>query len=157
MPDLLVTILASGLIWVMITGLLVLWVIDGRIKREQALHAFYAMLVAWVVSEMLKSLIPSLRPFRINGYPPLTLTVPFGNAFPSTHTAISFALAATIWFHSREWGGAYLVMAAVVGIARILGNVHYPVDVLAGAVIGLLVAAVVDKIHLFKLLSKRRT
>ena len=56
-----VTFMASFLIWIMLGGLLVLWLIDGRIKKEQALHAFLSALIAWVIAEMLKNLIPSVR------------------------------------------------------------------------------------------------
>ena len=52
-----VTFLASILIWLMFAGLVFMWVIDGRIKREQALHALFATLIAWTLTLMIKSLI----------------------------------------------------------------------------------------------------
>ena len=41
-----ITFAASFLIWLMFAGLLVLWIIDGKIKKEEALHALFASLIA---------------------------------------------------------------------------------------------------------------
>jgi len=53
MEVLLITFLASFLIWFMFFGLVVHWFIDGKIKKEQAFHAFLSALIAWAVSEMM--------------------------------------------------------------------------------------------------------
>ena len=99
-----VAFIASFLIWIMFGGLLVLWLIDGRIKKEQALHAFLAALIAWVVAEMLKNLIPSIRPFKINGYVPLTFTIPTDSSFPSSHAAATFAMETSVWLNNKKLG-----------------------------------------------------
>ncbi|KKR38067.1 MAG: bacitracin transport permease BCRC [Candidatus Woesebacteria bacterium GW2011_GWA1_40_45] len=138
----------------MFFGLLILWLIDGRIKKEQVLHALAASLIAWTLAEIVKRLIPTARPFMVNGGEPLTLTVMADGSFPSGHTSAAFALAVTIWLHDRKIGWAYIIAAIMVGIARVLANVHYPVDILAGAILGMLTAFGVEKVHLFSLLKK---
>jgi len=140
----------------MFLGIFVLWVVDGKIKKEQALHALLSSLVAWMVVEMLKSLTETARPFVVNGADPLTLTVPNGYAFPSAHTAIAFAIAITIWLHDRTVGYVFLALAVLVGVGRIIANVHYPVDVIGGAVIGIIVALLIENIHPERLLKKKR-
>lgn len=150
-----ITFLASILIWLMFTGLLVLWVVDGRIKREQALHAFVAVLLAWVVTQMIKSLYPTPRPFELNGGPIFTISTYYASgAFPSTHSAVAFALAVTIWLHDRKVGLLFLISAVAVGLGRIYSNVHFPIDILGGAAIGGLIALVVNKLHVYPLLKK---
>ena len=156
MDNYLVTFMASFLIWFMFLGIFVLWVVDGKIKKEQALHALLSSLVAWMVVEMLKSLTETARPFVVNGADPLTLTVPNGYAFPSAHTAIAFAIAITIWLHDRTVGYVFLALAVLVGVGRIIANVHYPVDVIGGAVIGIIVALLIENIHPERLLKKKR-
>jgi undecaprenyl-diphosphatase len=138
MMNLLITFLASFLIWIMFAGLLILWVIDGRIKREQVTHALLAALLAWLIAEAIKHYFPTLRPFLLNGDSVKTLTIPNDGAFPSSHAAAAFALAVTIWLHDRKMGWLYLISASVVGTARILANVHYPVDVFGGALLGII-------------------
>ena len=153
---LVITFLASFLIWFMFVGLIVLWFVDGRVKKEQALRAFTASLLAWVIAQMLKSLLPSVRPFIINGDLPLTLTLHFDNAFPSSHTAVAFGLAITLWLHNKKLGIVYLGLAILVAIGRVTANVHYILDVVIGSMIGILVAVVVDKLRLFKLLKLKK-
>jgi undecaprenyl-diphosphatase len=139
----------------MFAGLLVLWLIDGRIKKEVALHALAGALFAWALAQMIKSLFPSLRPFEINGLTPLTLTVPAGSAFPSSHAATSFGMAFAVWLHNKKIGTLFLIGAAAVGLGRVLSNVHFPLDVLGGSAVGVLAAYVIGKFHLFKFFSKK--
>lgn len=158
MNNLLVTFLASFLIWFMFAGLLVLWFVNGKIKKEQALHALASSLFAWLIAQVIKDLFPTLRPYEVNGVLPLTMTIPGDSAFPSGHTSAAFGLAVTIWLHDKRIGIIYVMAALVVGIARVLGNVHFPQDIVGGAVLGTVTALLVEKVHLYKLLAgaKRR-
>ncbi|OGM87118.1 hypothetical protein A2616_01415 [Candidatus Woesebacteria bacterium RIFOXYD1_FULL_33_11] len=149
-----VTFLASVLIWLMFFGLVVLWVVDGKITKETVLHAVFSCVVAWGVTELIKTFFPTLRPFQFNSALPLTLTVPGDGAFPSTHTAVGFALAVTIFKHDRKVGAVYLILAGLIGVARILAYVHYPVDIIAGAVIGTLISGLTSSKHFVRLLNR---
>ena len=60
-------------------------------------------------------------------------------SMPSGHALFFFALAAAIWRTNRRWGMVFGAGAFVMGIARIAGGIHWPSDVLAGAVLGSLV------------------
>jgi undecaprenyl-diphosphatase len=139
----------------MFLGLLVLWIVDGKIKREQALHALISSIIAWVVVEMLKSLTETTRPFVLDGSDPLTLTIPNGHAFPSAHTAVAFAIAVTIWLHDRAVGYVFILLALLVGVGRIMANVHSPIDIIGGAVVGVIVALTVENLHPERLISKK--
>lgn len=149
MINLAITFAASVLIWLMFLGLIVLWVIDGRIKKEIVVHAFIAALIAWVSSLMFKDIFNTTRPFVHDGLRSLVFWIPtFENgAFPSSHAASSFALAVTIWFHNKKIGILYIIASLFIGLARVLARVHYPVDILGGAVLGTLIAVLVEKIH----------
>jgi undecaprenyl-diphosphatase len=147
MINLIITFCASFLLWVMFFGLLIFWLTDGKIKKEQVIHALFAAAVAWIIAHLIKAIFPTLRPFQINGGP-AEVVIPLTNGgFPSGHTAAAFALAVTIWLHDKKAGAIFLIAAAVVGIARILANVHYPVDILGGAILGILAALAVEKLH----------
>ncbi|OGM26589.1 hypothetical protein A3D00_03705 [Candidatus Woesebacteria bacterium RIFCSPHIGHO2_02_FULL_38_9] len=148
MEKILIIFLASILIWLMYIGLVFLWVVDGRVRKETALHAFISSVIAWIFSQMIKTLIPTPRPFVLNGRITETLTVFRDGAFPSGHAALAFALATTIWLHNKKLGILYLIGALVIGAARVLGNVHYPIDIVGGAVIGIVIAFVIEKLHL---------
>lgn len=145
---------ASFLIWFMYAGLILLWFIDGKIKKEQVMHAITASLIAFLVTEILKRVFHTVRPFVTDGLAPLTLTIPSDAAFPSTHTALAFALAITVWLHDRKVGWIYLISALFVGVARILANVHYPIDIWGGAILGIVIAFGLEKAHLFSFIKR---
>ena len=66
---------------------------------------------------------------------------PTSSSFPSGHAATSFACAATLApFVSRTGAIVLYVLAAAIAFSRVYVGVHYPIDVLAGAALGLLVA-----------------
>ena len=62
-----------------------------------------------------------------------------GKSFPSEHATAAFGVAfVTLIFLSRSWGLLLTVVAAAIGFARIYAGVHYPSDILGGAVVALL-------------------
>lgn len=152
--NLLIVILASFLIWIMFLGVVALWVIDGRVKKETALHSLLSASISWTLANMIKSVYPTLRPFHLNGGEILTFTESYkGAAFPSSHSAIAFALAVTIWLHNRRLGTIFLLAAIGVAAGRVLANVHFTVDVIVGGLIGVLVGIIIDKLHVYKLVT----
>ena len=144
--DLVITFLASILIWCLYIVLFILF-FKGKIKKEVLLHAIFASFVAWVIAEIIKNLIPSTRPFTINSNPIFTLTIPTDNAFPSGHTATAFGLAVAIWFHNKKLGVLFIIGAMLVGVGRVLANVHFPIDITAGSLVGIFVAYLLKKVH----------
>ncbi len=68
-------------------------------------------------------------------------------SFPSDHASMAFAMAFSVVFLRPLLGSALLVMAAFVGWGRIFVGVHYPADVLAGALAGLIWALIVRAVE----------
>lgn len=64
-------------------------------------------------------------------------------SFPSGHATFFFALATAVYLYNRKWGIAFFVAAALVTAGRIAAGVHYPSDILGGALIGIVVACAV--------------
>jgi undecaprenyl-diphosphatase len=75
------------------------------------------------------------RPFEAYGFAPLISES--GSSFPSAHAAWFFALALVVWYSNRTWGWWFFALATLMGIARIYAGVHWPLDILGGAVIGI--------------------
>lgn len=154
--DIVVEFLATFFIWFLFLGLAILWVIDGRIKKEQVVHALLACLTAFLAALLIKHFFPTIRPFVLNGGEIDVLLRPTNGAFPSEHTTIAFALAVTVFMHDRHVGWFFLISALLIGIARVVANVHYPVDIVGGAFLGTIVAVVVERMHLFQLITRKR-
>jgi undecaprenyl-diphosphatase len=160
MQDLIVMFLASYLIYFLFVGLGVLWIIDGKIKKEQVVHALFACLFAWIIAIIIKHFFPTLRPYVTDGRGTDVIPVPTDGSFPSEHTVIAFALAVTVYLHDRRVGWYFLAAALIIGVARVMANVHYPIDIVGGAFIGTLVAVIVERLHFLELVNKfspRRT
>lgn len=153
MSNILIEFAASILIWIMFAGLFLLWVIDGKIKKETALHALLAVFLSWTFANIFKEIVPTPRPFHINDLPTYVIIPPNNSAFPSSHTAFAFSMAVTIWLHNKKWGLVYLILALCVGLARILANVHFPLDILGGALLGTITSLLIEKFHLFKVVK----
>lgn len=67
---------------------------------------------------------------------------PTDSSFPANSAAISFALAASIWAVNHRVGWVMFAISGLYGFARIFSGVHYPLDIISGAVIGIGVAGV---------------
>lgn len=94
---------------------------------------------ALVCNLFLKPLVNRTRPYYALGYD--ILIPPVGDAsFPSGHTAASFAAATAIYAMDKKWGIAAYLFAAVMGFSRLYLGVHFPTDVLAGAICGTIMA-----------------
>ncbi len=112
--------------------------------RQAITDAGWSALLALFAANILGQLVGRLRPYEVSDEilrlipPPLT-----AHAFPSGHTAVAFAFAAALTLGSPAWGMAALVLAAGVGIGRVFAGVHYPSDIIAGAVLGILCAILV--------------
>ena len=78
-----------------------------------------------------------------------------GYAFPSGHATIYAALAASLFLINRRAGVLAGIAALIIGIARVLAGVHYPLDIIGGYCLGILVAIVVDRIGKWTRISSR--
>ena len=68
---------------------------------------------------------------------------PTDSSFPANPAAISFAIAHSVWQGSKAIGKGAYFLAAIWSISRVYAGVFYPLDVIAGALIGIIVSIVV--------------
>lgn len=63
------------------------------------------------------------------------------SSFPSGHTLIAMAIGASIWFSgNKKLGGWLMLLAVLIGVARVGAGVHYPSDIIGGALIAFFAA-----------------
>jgi len=151
--SLFITFIASFLIWFMFAGVFYLWMVDKKFKKAHVFQILIASVIAFGLSEAIKMVLPVNRPFEVNGSIPLTLTIPFDNSFPSVHSSVAFALASGVWYKDKKTGRLFLISALLVALGRILGNVHYVSDVIAGCLLGFSTGLVLEDSKLSKLLG----
>jgi undecaprenyl-diphosphatase len=68
-------------------------------------------------------------------------------SFPSGHALFFFALATVVYRHDRRWGWVFFIGATLMGIARVLGGIHWSTDILGGAILGILVGWLIGKLY----------
>jgi len=123
-------------------------------KKDKKLGSFIFLWVAGttVFSYTVKILINWLmfrpRPFAaLGGVHQLVLKSPFDNSFPSGHATAAFAIALPLLFfllqqgkNGKIFGIIFLISATLVAFSRIASGIHYPIDILGGVLVALLVS-----------------
>lgn len=110
---------------------------EGRV--ENLAHVVWAAAIGFLLERAIGFLWFRPRPFvTLEDVTKLADRLAAEKSFPSAHATFAFALAAGVALHNRKWGNALLAMAALVAFGRVAAGVHYPSDVVAGALVGLL-------------------
>ena len=136
---LLIYINASEALFVATLAIVFLFANGERLRawRRAALAAVLSAGTALVIAKVISELVDRARPFVVD---PQGVHLFSGHTadpgFPSDHATGAFAVAMAIYLRNRKWGGVALVAAAVLSIGRVAIGVHFPSDVLAGALLG---------------------
>jgi undecaprenyl-diphosphatase len=121
-----------GFVWLTL-AVLGVWLWRRPVVFPLVVIAYFASAAA---TDVIKLAVDRKRPVN----DPL-VAEPTSHSFPSGHAATSFACAATLApFAPRHVQPVLYVLAAAIAYSRVYVGVHYPLDVLGGAALGLLVA-----------------
>lgn len=133
--NVIITFGAKYLFAAVLIGALVPLITQSRDKRITYLFiAIASGLIAFALTKFAGMLYFDPRPFT-HGIRAL-ISHEADNGFPSDHTVLSF-VAATVCFQATKLVGSFLVfLATIVAICRVSSGVHWPIDAIAGALIG---------------------
>lgn len=135
------TIGDAGLLWIGVAILLICM----KKYRKCGLQVAVAMLLTFIVGNLiLKNMIHRDRPCWID--PSITLLVksPSDFSFPSGHSMNGFTASVSILLCDKKLGIAAVILAAAIAFSRLYNFVHFPTDVIAGIVIGIVSALFVN-------------
>ena len=129
----------NGLIWIIIA---VIFIVLKKYRTDGVTMLLALVLCVLIGNLGLKPLVARARPFAPN--PDITLLIPrpADFSFPSGHTMSSFAAATVIFCKDRRMGIWAGLLAVVIAFSRLYLYVHYPSDVLGGAIIGIILGLV---------------
>ena len=133
---------------------------DKDLKQKALVAGFIGVMIgSLVVVSLINNLVQRPRPFEgleVN----LLFYMPTDPSFPSNATVVAFALATGIYLADRRFGWITLILAGFYGFLRIFVGIHFPLDVIVGAIIGIgsvLIVNLFDKILLQILSFLRKT
>ena len=132
----LLTIL-TALLYFVETG----WLI---VSREYRLVAGLIVVPAvfFLIVTIARKKINAKRPYEIYGFKPVIKKDTKGLSFPSRHVFSIFVIGGSIWVINKILGTIIIIMGLFLAIIRVISGVHFPKDVVAGAVIGFLCSLV---------------
>lgn len=151
--------LGNGYVLVPILFAVTLLTRRWRLGAVLALQVGLAVGIAGLATDNLKDAFPRDRPYRAlnESFTAGRATLEFddahaGRSFPSGHAGTAFAWAMVLYIWARGLGprwkrvvarGMLVVLPVCVGLARVFAGAHFPVDVVAGAAVGLAAALLV--------------
>lgn len=133
-----ITILGdNGAIWILIALSLLL----SKKHRVTGMKISIALILGLIIGNLfLKPVIARIRPYDINMGVSLLIPKLKDYSFPSGHTMSSFAAATVLFLANKKTGTPALIMAGLIAYSRLYLYVHFPTDVFAGALLGILFA-----------------
>jgi len=132
----------------MVMVLLTMWFLgkDAQVRGRSQRAVWCALTGAGFASAIIQIcnwFLNALRPFDIYGVYPagqvhLLFYQPTDPSFPSNTAAVGFGIAMGAWFGNRKAGYLLFLLAILWSFARVYVGVHFPLDILGGAAIGIL-------------------
>ena len=127
--------------------LAVLFLARGKWHSRNARHGVVAAALsaglALTLAKVISDLVARPRPFVEHPHAAhLFIKHAADYGFPSDHASGAFAIAVALLLRHRRAGLLALVMATLIGVGRVMIGVHYPTDILGGALLGTLCALV---------------
>ncbi len=137
-----ITLLGSSFFWLL--AILLLWI---KGKRKLAIYLLYAFVIDSLLSLFLKFSFNRMRPYEaLSNVKALGLEIETGAGFPSGHTERAFSGAFIISSFYKKFRIIMYSLALLVAVSRIYNGLHYPTDILFGALNGIVVGVVVLKL-----------
>lgn len=134
-----------GSVWfgLLFIGVLMLWH-----QYRLGLRVGLVVGLAYVAAYSLKLIVQRPRPPELVADIISREALTYGFGFPSGHTAVAFAVGLTIWrYFPKKYRWTLIITISLIALSRIYLGVHAPLDILAGACIGVLAALAVSNIR----------
>ncbi len=117
-----------------------------KMVAESLIAAIFAR---FVLAETIRMIWFRARPFVSSNFVPLIIQSSDEASFPSGHATFYFALATIVYFYNKKLGILFFVASFFIAVSRIFVGVHWPSDILAGAIL-----AVATALFVYKLFNK---
>ena len=110
------------------------WKLDNKNRRQFLILVIAGGILSIVLAKIAGKIYDDPRPFIKDGVVPL-FTASHDNGFPSDHTLLASFIGFAVLFYSKRLGIALLIIAVLIGWARVYAGVHHFTDVIGSFVI----------------------
>lgn len=144
-----IVFLASYLAYILIAGFLT-FIVLSRYSKPEKLQIFLiagisTIIARFGVTELIRFFYHRPRPFSVlDNVRQLLANGEW--SFPSGHAAFFFALSTVVYLHNKKWGIGFFAATILMAVSRVIAGIHYPSDIVVGAIIGIVIAYTIFRI-----------
>lgn len=138
--------LAKYLKYFLVLGILIYWFTRKKQNRIMIICGMIAFIIAEILGEFAGKIYSNNQPFAELTNVNQLIGHTVDNSFPSNHAIQFFSICVTFLLFKKNLRFMWLILAFLVGISRIWVGVHYPGDILVGAILGTLSAYICFRI-----------
>jgi undecaprenyl-diphosphatase len=127
-------------------AVLIFWFTRVNQNRIMVICGSFTFVIAEIFGKIAGKLHSNHQPFAELSNVNQLVEKAVDNSFPSDHTILFFSFCMTFWLFRGGKGAIWILLALLVGISRIWVGVHYPADILVGAIISIVTAFMVFRV-----------
>lgn len=134
--------IAEYMVYILALLTVVFWFTRKQTHRIMVISAVASFMLAEILGKIAGLLHSNNQPFAELPHVHQLIEKTVDNSFPSDHTILFFAFCTTFGLFQKRWSFLWILLVLLVGLSRIRVGVHYPADVAAGALIGVVSAVI---------------
>ena len=135
---------AQYLAYILVAVVFLFLIYNFKRYWKMVIEAGISAVLARLIVEVIRWLWYVPRPFVENN---VNLVLPYDGlaaSFPSGHAAFFFALSCSVYFYNKKAGILFFIASFFIVLARVFVGIHWPLDILAGALVGVVSALFVN-------------
>ncbi|MED4729104.1 undecaprenyl-diphosphatase [Aneurinibacillus migulanus] len=135
-----IVFLAEYMLYFLCLSIVVYWFTRTNKNRMMVIQAVIAFILAEILGKMAGQFHSHYQPFAVLPHVNQLIEHDIDNSFPSDHTILFFSVCISFWLVRKKGQWLWLMLPFCVAISRIWVGVHYPIDVITGALLGVISA-----------------
>ncbi|MFC7680209.1 undecaprenyl-diphosphatase [Paenibacillus sp. GCM10028914] len=127
--------LAEYMVYILALLTILFWFSRKLSNRMMVISAMISFMLAEILGKIAGQLHSNKQPFVELPHVNQLIEKTVNNSFPSDHTILFFSFCVTFCIFHKRWRYIWISLAFLVGLSRVWVGVHYPADVIVGALI----------------------